>query len=102
VGGNRCDRASLFDHVSCGARNLKPWPHSDQRENRPSECGISRAMAKKAEAVVLDVGGLEVAISTPTKVYFPEAGITKLDVVQYCLAVAEGAVVRENSSRAEV
>jgi len=42
--------------------------------------------------VSIDVAGREVAISNPAKVYFPEAGITKLDVVRYYLAVAEGAL----------
>ena len=42
--------------------------------------------------MVLDVGGREVAVSNPGKVYFPEAGITKLEVVRYYLAVAEGAL----------
>ena len=41
---------------------------------------------------MLDVAGREVAISNPSKVYFPEAGITKLDLVRYYLAVAEGAL----------
>ncbi len=41
---------------------------------------------------MLDVAGREVAVSNPGKVYFPEAGITKLDVVRYYLAVAEGAL----------
>src|SRR5262249_33537682 len=49
-------------------------------------------MASKGEKVVLDVAGREVAVSNPAKVYFPEAGITKLDVVRYYLAVAEGAL----------
>ena len=49
-------------------------------------------MASKAERVVLDVAGREVPISNPSKVYFPEAHITKLDVVRYYLAVAEGAL----------
>ena len=49
-------------------------------------------MASKREAVVLEVAGREVAISNPAKVYFPEAGITKLEVVRYYLAVAEGAL----------
>ena len=46
----------------------------------------------RGERVVLDIGGREVAISNPRKPYFPEAGITKLDVVQYYLAVADGAL----------
>src|SRR5512143_4128995 len=49
-------------------------------------------MAGKGENVVLEVAGREVAISNPGKLYFPEAGITKLDVVQYYLAVAEDAL----------
>jgi bifunctional non-homologous end joining protein LigD len=46
----------------------------------------------KAEPVVIEVAGREVPISSPTKVYFPDAGITKLDVVRYYVAVAEGAL----------
>src|SRR5712692_7699662 len=46
----------------------------------------------KGERVVLEVAGREVAITNPSKVYFPEAGITKLEVVRYYLAVAEGAL----------
>jgi DNA ligase D-like protein (predicted polymerase) len=49
-------------------------------------------MPRQGERVVLDVGGREVAVSNPGKVYFPEAGISKLDVVRYYLAVAEGAL----------
>jgi bifunctional non-homologous end joining protein LigD len=49
-------------------------------------------MARPGEQVVLDVAGREVTVTNPSKVYFPEAGITKLDVVRYYLAVAEGAL----------
>jgi bifunctional non-homologous end joining protein LigD len=49
-------------------------------------------MPPKGERVVLEVAGREVAVSNPGKVYFPDAGITKLDVVRYYLAVAEGAL----------
>jgi DNA ligase D-like protein (predicted polymerase) len=55
----------------------------------------------KREAVVVPVAGREVSISNPTKVYFPEAGITKLDVVQYYLAVADG-VLRGSGGRPNV
>ena len=41
---------------------------------------------------MLSVAGREVAISNPGKVLFPQAGITKLDVARYFLAVAEGAL----------
>ena len=48
--------------------------------------------SSKVERVMVEAAGREVAISNPGKVYFPEAGITKLDVVRYYLAVAEGAL----------
>jgi bifunctional non-homologous end joining protein LigD len=41
---------------------------------------------------VLEVAGREVSVSNPDKVYFPRAGHTKLDVVRYYLAVADGAL----------
>ncbi|HEV3457928.1 MAG TPA: non-homologous end-joining DNA ligase [Thermoanaerobaculia bacterium] len=46
----------------------------------------------KPAPVVIAAAGREVAVSNPDKVYFPEAGITKLDLVHYYLAVAEGAL----------
>ncbi|MFD5276206.1 non-homologous end-joining DNA ligase [Pseudarthrobacter sp. NPDC058362] len=46
----------------------------------------------KAPAQILDVDGHEVRISSPDKMVFPEAGLTKLDLVRYYLAVAEGAL----------
>ena len=49
-------------------------------------------MAKKTEAAVLNIAGREVSISNPNKVLFPEAGHTKLDLVNYYLAVSEGAL----------
>jgi len=49
-------------------------------------------VASRGEQLVVDAAGHEVAISNPGKVYFPEARITKLDVVRYYLAVADGAL----------
>ncbi len=46
----------------------------------------------KPEKEILTVAGREVAISNPDKVLFPDAGHTKLDLVRYYLAVAEGAL----------
>src|SRR5947209_7404347 len=40
----------------------------------------------------LSVDGREVVVTNPGKVLFPQAGYTKLDVVRYFLAVAEGAL----------
>jgi len=41
---------------------------------------------------LLEVAGREVTISNPDKVFFPRAGYTKLDLVRYYLAIAEGAL----------
>ena len=49
-------------------------------------------MPSKAEHEVLNVAGRDVAVSNPQKVLFPQAGYTKLDLVQYYLAVADGAL----------
>ena len=49
-------------------------------------------MARPAEHEVVTVAGHDVTISNPRKVLFPQAGYTKLDLVHYYLAVAEGAL----------
>lgn len=48
-------------------------------------------MAKR-DQVILELAGRSVPISNPGKVYFPQAQITKLELVQYYLSVAEGAL----------
>jgi bifunctional non-homologous end joining protein LigD len=49
-------------------------------------------VARAAERELLTIDGREVAISNPAKVLFPKARQTKLDLVRYYLAVAEGAL----------
>jgi bifunctional non-homologous end joining protein LigD len=44
-----------------------------------------------AKAVV-EVAGREVTVSNPDKVFFPRTGHTKMDMVRYYLAVADGAL----------
>src|SRR2546427_6430646 len=46
--------------------------------------------ARKRE--ILEVAGREVIISNPDKVFFPKAVVTKLDLVNYYMAVAGGAL----------
>jgi len=41
---------------------------------------------------ILEVAGRQVTISNPDKIFFPKTGHTKLDLVRYYLAVAEGAL----------
>ncbi len=47
----------------------------------------------RAESETLSLDGHEVTISNPGKVFFADTGITKLDLVRYYLAVADGALV---------
>jgi DNA ligase D-like protein (predicted polymerase) len=49
-------------------------------------------MAQAKDATVLEIGGRELTVTSPGKLLVPEAGITKLDLVNYYLAVAEGAL----------
>ena len=46
----------------------------------------------KAPPAVLSVAGREVPITNPEKIYFPQAGYTKLDLARYYAAVAPGAL----------
>jgi len=46
----------------------------------------------KARQVVLEIAGREVVITNPDKPFFPQAGHTKLHLVRYYAAVAEGAL----------
>jgi DNA ligase D-like protein (predicted polymerase) len=43
-------------------------------------------------SIVLEIDGRDVTITNPDKVFFPRTGHTKLDLVNYYLAVADGAV----------
>ncbi|TDC78589.1 non-homologous end-joining DNA ligase [Streptomyces hainanensis] len=45
-----------------------------------------------AEATEITVGDRTVRVSNPGKVYFPERGFTKLDVIRYYVTVGEGAL----------
>jgi bifunctional non-homologous end joining protein LigD len=53
-------------------------------------------MATRKE--VLDVAGREVTVTNPDKVFFPQSGMTKLDLVRYYLTVADG-VLRGSGGR---
>jgi len=47
---------------------------------------------RKARQAVLELAGREVVITNPDKPFFPQAGHTKLHLVRYYAAVAEGAL----------
>jgi DNA ligase D-like protein (predicted polymerase) len=45
-----------------------------------------------ARTITLEIEGREVIITNPDKVFFPRTGHTKLDLVNYYLSVADGAI----------
>ena len=45
-----------------------------------------------AKDEVIEVAGRAVTISNPDKIFFPKSGYTKLDLVRYYVAIAEGAL----------
>ena len=49
-------------------------------------------MPAPVEQEILRLNGRDVTVTNPRKVLFPEAGLTKLDLVRYYLAVADGAL----------
>jgi DNA ligase D len=49
-------------------------------------------MATQAPSVEIEVDDKVIRVSNPDRVYFPETGATKLDLVQYYLAVGPGIV----------
>ena len=55
-------------------------------------------MNAKSEAITIEAAGREVRISNPSKLFFPEPGFTKLDLVHYYLECEE-AVVRHLRER---
>src|SRR6186997_1710882 len=51
-----------------------------------------RVLGMASEKETLTLNGREVTVSNPRKVYFPETGHTKLDLVKYYIAVSDGAL----------
>src|SRR3954468_12798554 len=46
-----------------------------------------------ARTETVEAAGREITITNPDKLFFPETGATKIDLVRYYLAVADGALV---------
>jgi bifunctional non-homologous end joining protein LigD len=44
------------------------------------------------DKMIMQVGGRTVSVSNPHKIFFPETGHTKLDLIHYYLSVADGAL----------
>jgi bifunctional non-homologous end joining protein LigD len=57
--------------------------------------------ASKGEHVIVEACGRELRVSNPSKLFFPDAGLTKMDLVEYYLGCEE-AVVRHLRERPTV
>jgi bifunctional non-homologous end joining protein LigD len=53
---------------------------------------VAYRVGMPASKTILDVDGRQVAVSNPDKVFFPHTGHTKVDLVRYYVAVADGAL----------
>src|SRR4051812_41798236 len=62
------------------------------RKIAPIPPGRSSVVPSGRAPEVVTVSGIEVSISNPAKVLFPETGHTKLDLARYYIAVADGAL----------
>src|SRR5438105_4890946 len=60
----------------------------------PLRCSNESHYARRVPArkEILQIEGREIPISNPEKIFFPQRGITKIDLVRYYLAVAAGAL----------
>jgi DNA ligase D-like protein (predicted polymerase) len=68
-----------------------------KRKRAPKDPNAQAAKPRKpakprGKFEVLQLAGREVTVTNPEKIYFPKAGITKLELVQYYVAVADGAL----------
>src|SRR4029453_477320 len=84
----------LLFWLTAFVRTVENWSGRLHRDRigcrRFSSLGLSCVHAIERELIA--VAGREVSVSNPHKVLFPRAGYTKLDLVRYYIAVAEGAL----------
>src|SRR6187397_2891152 len=84
----RSDVAGPFHHDERTASETTVRASSTGR----ARLSRGRVLGMASEKETLTLNGREVTISNPRKVYFPETGHTKLDLVKYYIAVADGAL----------
>jgi DNA ligase D-like protein (predicted polymerase) len=75
---------------SSAARRPPRGRTTAQRSTTPRPPRIPKS--EQTPPVVLEVAGRQVSVSNPDKVFFPKIGLTKLQLVEYYLAVGEGAL----------
>src|SRR6201995_607946 len=86
----RLRRARLRNWKSPSATACrKSWEKKKTKNGNPERKRVTWMASPKT---VIEVAGREVTVSNPQKVYFPRTGHTKLYLVRYYLAVADGAL----------
>src|SRR5438874_11373542 len=95
-------RCASVERASLRSKNPARLPEQLAGESKKTWCDILfQAMPRSPRKVLkptshepelLVVAGREIAVTNPTKVLFPKPEYTKLDLVRYYLAVAEGAL----------
>src|SRR5437870_3158551 len=81
--------------VVCAHHAPQPWVMKGcAHPAPPAACRLGGMVAQNmpARTTVLEIDGREVLITNPDKIFFPRTGHTKLDLVNYYLSVADGAV----------
>jgi bifunctional non-homologous end joining protein LigD len=73
-------------------RDLRAVRHTIAARAQLYSIGLNRVMPSKVERELLLVDGKEIAVTNPRKVLFPQPRYTKLDLVRYYFAVADGAL----------
>src|SRR6184192_4282848 len=95
-------RCASVERASLRSKNPARLPEQLAGESKKTWCDILfQAMPRSPRKVLkptsdepelLVVAGREISVTNPTKVLFPKPKYTKLDLVHYYLAVAEGAL----------
>src|SRR5256886_14226981 len=95
-------RCASVERASLRSKNPARLPEQLAGESKKTWCDILfQAMPRSPRKVLkptsdepelMVVAGREIAVTNPTKVLFPKPEYTKLDLVRYYLAVAEGAL----------
>ncbi len=89
--GDAAGRRGSRAHLHRGASSPVVSP-ALRRGTAGSRAAATRESRSRGEHELLVVDGRELVISNPRKVLFPKPKYTKLDLVRYYLAVAEGAL----------
>lgn len=91
ISWSRRQRSPTHEVNAVARLSGRTW-HTESCRARQRPVPLPRSMPNQTEKALLNVDSREVSISNPSKVLFPQAGYTKLDLARYYLAVSDGAL----------